>query len=207
MLKKTVALGAAAMTLAVGGAVVFATSANAGDAHFRSELRDPDGRTVGTVYFRITRDKMHVDARLRPNPRVTVDQFHGFHVHANNDPSNGNGCIANPNAANTTWFVSADGHLSAAGQSHGKHNGDMPSPLVLSDGTARLEFTTDRIEPDAIRRTAVILHDQPDNFGRVPTGTAPDQYTANSPAATTLTANTGNASYRVACGVVRRSWW
>ena len=50
----------------------------------------------------------------------------------------------------------------------------------------------------------VILHANPDNFGNVPTGSADNQYTANSEAATTATANTGNAGNRVACGVIRR---
>ena len=55
---------------------------------------------------------MHVDARLKPNDNVTANQFHGFHIHANNDPANGQGCVADPAAAKSTWFVSADGHLS-----------------------------------------------------------------------------------------------
>ena len=42
--------------------------------------------------------------------------FHGFHIHANDDPANGKGCIADPAQAPSTWFVSADGHLKAAGQ-------------------------------------------------------------------------------------------
>ena len=128
-----------------------------------------------------------------------------FHVHANNDPANGVGCVADRSALSSTWFVSADGHLSASGQGHGSHNGDLPSPLVLRDGTARISFTTDRIDPAALRGTAVILHAKPDNFGNVPVGTEPNQYQPNSSAAPDLTARTGNASDRVACGLVRRS--
>ena len=55
-----------------------------------------------------------------------------------------------------------------------------------------------------LRNRVVILHANPDNFGNVPTGPAANQYTANSQAATTATANTGNAGNRVACGVIRR---
>jgi len=204
MIRKTFALVTASVTAAVAGVVLLGPPATAHDAQFRAKLRDPAGKVVGTVEFRVGRDVMHVDAELRPNSYVAPDAFHGFHVHANNDPANGDGCQADAGSPSTTWFVSADGHLSASGQSHGHHNGDMPSPLVLSDGTARLQFTTDRIEPDVLRGRAVILHAKPDNFGNVPVGTEPNQYTANSPAATDLTARTGNASDRVACGLVRR---
>lgn len=208
-IRKAVAIGCATITLAVAGGLAIGQSAQAGDAHFRAELRDARGQSVGTVKFRITRHDMRVDARLWPNRDVAAGQFHGFHVHANNDPANGVGCVADPSQAASTWFVSADGHLSAVppapNQTHGNHNGDLPSPLVMSDGTARISFTTDRIDPSALRGTAVILHKLPDNFGNIPVGTAANQYQPNSSAAPELTARTGNASDRVACGLVRRS--
>lgn len=204
MMRRVIALSTAAVTTAVLGVLAFGPQATAHDAEFRAKLRDPSGRVVGTVQFRVGRDAMQVDARLRPNSYVAPGEFHGFHVHANNDAANGQGCQADPDAASTTWFVSADGHLSESGQGHGHHNGDMPSPLVLSDGTARLSFTTDRIEPADLRGRAVILHAKPDNFGRVPVGTAATDYTPNSAAATDLTARTGNASDRVACGLLKR---
>ena len=206
-MKKFLAFAAAIVTTAAAALLVFNYQASAHETKFRAELRDPRGRSVGTVDFRIGRDVMRVDAKLRPNRYVAAGQFHGFHVHANNDPANGRGCVADPAAASSTWFVSADAHLSAAGQSHGAHNGDMPSPLVLADGTARLQFTTDRINPQLLRGTAVILHANPDNFGNVPTGSGPNQYTPNSAGATDLTARTGNASDRVACGLVQRDRW
>jgi Cu-Zn family superoxide dismutase len=203
--RKALAIGCATLTLAVAGGLALGQSAEAGDAQFRAELRDVRGHSVGTVKLRISRHDMRVDARLWPNKYVAAGQFHGFHVHANNDPANGVGCVADPSALASTWFVSADGHLSASGQSHGSHNGDLPSPLVLRDGTARISFTTDRIDPAALRGTAVILHAKPDNFGNIPVGTETNQYQPNSPAASDLTARTGNASDRVACGLVRRS--
>jgi Cu-Zn family superoxide dismutase len=85
------------------------------------------------------------------------------------------------------------------------HQGDLPSPLVLADGTALIKFTTDRIEPADLRGRAVVLHARPDNFGNIPVGAATTDYTPNSGAATKLTAGTGNASVRVACGLIRRS--
>ena len=205
MMKKILALGAATATAALAGVFVWGLQASAHTAEFSAKLRDPEGRTVGTVKFRIGRDAMHVDAKLRPNPHVKANAFHGFHVHANDISANGRGCVANPSDLRSTWFVSADGHLSASGQTHGKHSGDLPSPLVMADGTARLTFSTDRIPPELLRGKAVILHDKPDNFGNVPVGTEPNEYTANSKAATDRTAATGNAGDRVACGLLRRS--
>jgi superoxide dismutase, Cu-Zn family len=205
MAKKVLALGAATAGAALAGVFVVGLQASAHTAEFSAKLRDPEGRVVGTVKFRIGRDAMHVDARLRPNPHVAVNAFHGLHVHANDNPANGRGCVADPDEPSSTWFVSADGHLSASGQEHGEHNGDLPSPLVMADGTARLSFSTDRIEPGVLRGRAVILHKFPDNFGNIPVGSAPTDYSPNSPAATERTEATGNAGDRVACGLLRRT--
>lgn len=203
-LRRTVAIGTATLATAMAGVLLIGPEATAYNAEFRAKLRDPSGRVVGTVNFSIKRHHTEVDARLQPNRNVTPNQFHGFHVHANNDPANGRGCIADRNALRSTWFVSADGHLSAELQKHGQHQGDLPSPLVLSDGTARLTFTTDRIEPAMLRGRAVILHADPDNFGNVPTGTGANQYVPGS-TAVDLTNRTGNAGDRVACGLIRRA--
>lgn len=78
----------------------------------------------------------------------------------------------------------------------------MASLYVTADGTVDARFTIDRFSPADLAGRAVIIHAGPDNFGNVPTGTAANQYTANGPDATTLTANTGNAGARIACGVV-----
>jgi len=205
MLRKAIALSTASLATAVVGVLAFGYPADAHDPKFRAQLRDPHGRVVGSVEFRIRPDSMVVSARLRPNSLVERGQFHGFHVHANDNPANGRGCVADASAARATWFVSADGHLSAGDERHGHHAGDLPSPLVLENGTARLKFTTDRIDPSILRGRAVVLHHKPDNFGNVPQNGGPADYTRNSDAATELTDRTGNAGDRVACGVVRRS--
>ena len=203
-LRRTLAIGTATLATAMAGVLVIGPEATAGNAEFRAKLRDPSGRAVGTVNFTIKRHHTEVEARLQPNRNVTPNQFHGFHVHANNDPANGRGCIADRKAPRSSWFVSADGHLSAEMQEHGQHQGDLPSPLVLSDGTARLTFATDRIEPNMLRGRAVILHADPDNFGNVPTGTGANQYVPEA-TAVDLTSRTGNAGDRVACGLIRRA--
>jgi Cu-Zn family superoxide dismutase len=199
-LGKLVTIGLAIAAVGLTVLLVSGYQASAHESRFRAQLRDGYGQRVGTVEFRVGRHAMTVDVELRPNTHVEENQFHGFHVHANPD---GDGCVATGDDQ-ATWFVSAGGHLSVAGQTHGAHDGDLPSPLVGEDGTARLQFTTHRIDPWMLRDRVVILHANPDNFGNVPTGPAANQYTPNSQAAATATANTGNAGNRVACGVIRR---
>ena len=166
-----------------------------------------DGTKAGTVTF-IDHD-VHTEVRLQikrvPDPTTALDAFHGFHIHANDDPANGDGCIADPAAASSTWFVSADGHWNADGQVHAHHTGDMPSVLILPDGTAEVRFLTDRIAIDKLKGRAVVLHAGPDNFGNVPVGSSPAEYTPNSPDAVTATKATGNAGNRIACGLVELS--
>jgi Cu-Zn family superoxide dismutase len=179
-------------------------SADDDDDEFRAVLRDPAGTVVGTVRFTIDHHSTKVRAVLRPNPYVVAGEFHGFHVHANDDQANGAGCVADASQPSSTWFVAVDGHWAQPGQTHGDHTGDLPSPLVQADRTALLVATTDRIDPGALEGRAVILHAGPDNFGNVPIGLGDDQYQPNSPAATDKTQKTGNAGDRVACGLVHR---
>ncbi|HEU5483823.1 MAG TPA: superoxide dismutase family protein [Microlunatus sp.] len=204
-LGKLITIAIAIVALGLTALLVSGYQASAHESRFQAQLRDAYGQRVGTVDFRIGRHAMTVDAEFQWNQNVTPNQFHGFHVHANNDLANGEGCIANPDEPRNTWFVSADGHLSATGLTHGAHQGDLPSPLIGQDGTARLRFTTDRLDPELLRGRVVILHANPDNFGNVPTGTASAQYSPNTAAATDLTDRTGNAGDRMACGVIRRS--
>jgi Cu-Zn family superoxide dismutase len=203
-MKRTTTLAAAASATALGAALLVANTASADDDELRAVLRDPAGKIVGTVLFTVDDEHTKVRAVLRPNPYVAANQFHGFHIHANNDPVNGAGCVADAQQPSSTWFVAVDGHLAEPGQTHGHHDGDMSSPLVEDDGTALLVFTTDRIDPDELAKRAVVLHAGPDNFGNVPVGPALDQYNPNSPAATDKTQKTGNAGDRVACGLVQR---
>jgi Cu-Zn family superoxide dismutase len=195
------ALGTAAVL--AGASLLVADEAGARPQEIGAVLRDPSGAAVGVVTFAKAGSGTRVTAAMQRNRYVAPGEFHGFHVHANDNPANGTGCVADPAAAPSTWFVSADGHLAGSGKTHGDHAGDMPSPLIARDGTAILMFTTDRFTPSSVVGRAVVLHAGADNFGNVPTGSAADQYTANTPAATAKTQATGNAGDRVACGVVR----
>jgi superoxide dismutase, Cu-Zn family len=179
--------------------------AGASDSRAEATLRLADGSRVGVVHFsRGHHGLTTVTLWLRlPAGAPGLDDFHGFHVHANSDPANGSGCVADPAAAASTWFVSADGHYTDSGKTHGAHDGDLSSVLVSSTGRAYAKFTTSRLVPSELVGKAIILHAGRDNFGNVPLGTAQDQYTANSPTATAKTLATGNSGDRIACGVVR----
>jgi Cu-Zn family superoxide dismutase len=194
-----------ALALAAGTAVVAApTAATAGHRErAAATLRLADGRAVGTVSFlgdpwSVT----EVRVTVRMPRRAPAPGFHGFHVHANDDPANGSGCRADPAQPSSTWFVSADGHLAESGESHGEHAGDLPPLLVTDGGRAFSVSITDRVAVDDLLDRAVILHAGADNLGNVPVGTGPTQYTPNSPEATSLTARTGNAGDRLACGTI-----
>jgi Cu-Zn family superoxide dismutase len=201
-MKRWMALGAAAAV--AGAAMVTADRASADQDRVTAVLRDPSGARVGAVVFTTSRGTTVVAAVLQPNQYVAPSAFHGFHVHANDNPSNGTGCVADPAKPSSTWFVSADAHFSGSGTVHPDHAGDMPSPLVGPDGVATLIFTTHRLRPSSVLGKAVVLHAGPDNFGNVPLGAGADQYTANSPAAVAKTRMTGNSGDRVACGIAVR---
>lgn len=193
----------AAVALSAVAIPVGVTVAGARDSKVVVVLHDAAGVARGTVQFRSSGDHTEVKVRINDGLEgVAVDSFHGFHIHANNDPANGEGCEADPAKEPKTWFVSADGHWKGEGQNHANHHGDMPSLLLTSTGVAESRFLTDRIDLGELPGKAVIMHAGPDNFGNVPVGTEKNQYSPNGPEATTATANTGNAGDRILCGVV-----
>jgi Cu-Zn family superoxide dismutase len=166
-------------------------------------LRLADGRSIGKVDFYAVDRGTLVRATIRmPAGAPSTSGFHGFHIHANDDATNGNNCTADPKKPSNTWFVSADAHYDRSKQPHGSHDGDLTSLFVMNDGRATVEFRTDRVTPSQLARRAVIMHAGPDNFGNVPVGTASTQYTPNSQAARDVTQKTGNAGDRIACGLI-----
>jgi Cu-Zn family superoxide dismutase len=178
-------------------------TAKAADAHDRSAkatLTTADGVKIGTVSFKTEHN--HTEVRVRLTGAPGLDAFHGFHIHANDVPANGEGCLADPAAAPSTWFVSADGHYNPTLLTHSHHVGDMPVLYVNADGSVETRFHIDRIAPRDLNDRVVILHAGADNFANIPTGDALTQYTPNSADATTATSKTGNAGDRVACGVI-----
>lgn len=192
-----------AVPLAVAGVLALPTAGHADEAHAHATLRTAGGAEVGTVRFTVKPGRTEVSAHLRlPASAKGRDAFHGFHLHANDNPANGTGCLADPAKPASTWFLSADGHLSRQGQTHGAHQGDLPSLFVNADGTADLRFTTQRLKGSDLKGRAVVVHTGPDNFAGIPVGAGAEEYRANSPAAVAKTAGTGNSGDRLACGVV-----
>lgn len=122
--------------------------------------------------------------------------LHGFHIHKTGTCEPQSADPATPQMMGA--FLSAGGHLAEDGQSHGDHDGDLPSLLVLADGSARLVVTSDRLTRDNVLDadgSAVMVHEKPDNFGNVP-----DRYAAT---LDDTTKKTGDAGGRVACAVLK----
>jgi len=195
---KKALLGIAAGTALMGGLIVV-RAADAQTPMARATLYTAANVNIGTVEFKMKRTHTEVQVRLK---RVSgVDAFHGFHIHANDVPANGVGCVADPDALPSTWFVSADGHFNPTSSVHGDHVGDMPVMYVNADGSVESYFLIDVIKPRDIKGKVVILHAGPDNFNNIPVGPGAKQYVAGAEAVDT-TAKTGNAGDRAACGVV-----
>jgi len=178
-------LTAFAAAVAACGALAVVGFAQRGDAP-RSlivALRDAGGKPVGTV--RMTAASARGPIEVRVAARRLEPGFHGFHVHAV-------GKCEGP------AFKSAMGHLKAGTQTHGAHDGDMPSLLVKRNGTATLRLTTDRFTLDDLRDrdgSAVMVHAGTDNYANVP-----PRYALQGPDQETL--DTGDSGDRVACGRV-----
>jgi Cu-Zn family superoxide dismutase len=193
-------LGLTAAAAIVAG-IIAAGTADAHNQSAKASLATANGETIGSVEFKTKHH--HTDVRVRLAGAPGLDAFHGFHIHANDLAANGDGCLADPASASTTWFVSADGHFNPTGQTHSHHVGDMPSVYVNADGSVETRFQIDRITPSELDGKVVILHAGADNFANIPLGSGSAQYSANTADATAATAKTGNAGDRVACGVIR----
>ena len=147
----------------------------------QAELFTGQGVGSGVVALRTEGTKVRVRAELRNLP----PGFHGFHVHA-------------VGSCQAPTFTSAGGHLNPTGAPHPSHEGDMPVLLVRADGSASINFTTDRFRLADLfdaDGSAIIVHANPDNYANIPR----DRYDPD-PDATTLA--TGDAGGRLACGAL-----
>jgi Cu-Zn family superoxide dismutase len=201
--KRTHRTVAGLATAALVAALIAVTaSAGSGSPTFaKAELRNASGQTVGEVRF--ARHHGAVTGRARVSLPTDSTEFHGFHIHANDpDPSTG----IRPGCDPATAFTSVGGHWDIGGHTHGAHTGDLPSLVRQSDGEVELTFAIDKFTADQLIGHAIIVHVGADNFGNVPLGTAPNQYTDNGTAYNGPggTAATGNAGARYACGVIER---
>ncbi|MCX5041930.1 superoxide dismutase family protein [Aldersonia sp. NBC_00410] len=161
-----------------------------------SELKDPSGRSVGTVTF--TKDGDYLEIKVEASG--LQPGFHGLHVHEFGK--------CEPNSVAPTGgapgnFLSAGGHLQVQGHTGHPSSGDLTSLQVRGDGTGSLVTTTDAFTLDDLTSGeghAVIVHANADNFANIPTRYAlPD----NAPVPDQTTLSTGDAGGRVACGVIK----
>lgn len=197
---------AAVLALTILGTAIglFTASVGADDATARAVLHNAAGDKIGVVKFIQHGDEVLVKADDLDFPGALAPGFKGFHIHATGvcDPA-----AVDPATGATVPFFSAGGHYNPGVTTHGSHGGDMPVLQVNDDGSAWSRFETDHFDVEDIIGRAVIVHRDADNFGNVPVGSGATQYTANSTGttnatATGLTANTGNAGPRYACGVI-----
>jgi Cu-Zn family superoxide dismutase len=153
--------------------------------HVKIDLRDAAGADIGFVKL----SKQGRKVIVRGEVSGLTPGFHGFHVHSVGQ------CVAP--------FTSAGGHYNPGGTGHGAHAGDMPSLLVLADGTAQAQFASDRFaiyELFDADGSAIIVHAAADNFANIPTRYQSTTEGVFGPDSATL--GTGDAGARVACGVV-----
>jgi superoxide dismutase, Cu-Zn family len=177
-------------TLVLAAAVLTAPLYGSGDSsssrnHVKVDLVDASGADVGFVKLTKQGDKVIV----RGEVEGLTPGFHGFHVHSVGQ------CVAP--------FTSAGGHYNPGGTGHGSHAGDMPSLLVMDDGTAEAQFASDRFTIAELFDTdgsAIIVHAGADNFANIPTRYQSTTEGVLGPDSATLA--TGDAGARAACGVV-----
>ena len=149
-------------------------------AAVRADMRATTGAAAGFVVLREEGGKVRVSGELTG----LTSGFHGFHVHE-------------VGRCEAPAFTSAGGHLNPSGASHPGHTGDVPVLYAGRDGTASMDFTTDRFRMGDVidlNGSAIIVHASPDNYANIPT----DRYDPD-PDATTLA--TGDAGARVLWGV------
>jgi len=161
----------AAVSLAAGCSM--ATSG----ARARAELKDKDGRTVGSGLLSQRPDGVLV----RVDVKGLTPGLHAVHVHA-------------VGKCDAPAFTSAGGHFNPTGKKHGlknpegAHAGDLPNMLIGKDGAGRFETMTASF---TLRPGPLTLLDA-DGSALVIHAAADDD----------VTDPTGNSGDRVACGLI-----
>ncbi len=145
----------------------------------RTELKDAQGKSVGTATLSEAPGGVHVVLQAKGLPPGQ----HGFHIHA-------------VGKCNPPDFTSAGPHLNPYGKKHGHknpegfHAGDLPNLTIGADATGSVDATAPGVtlkdgtgsvfHPGG---TTLIVHADPDDEKTDPAG---------------------NSGARVACGVIQR---
>jgi Cu-Zn family superoxide dismutase len=143
----------------------------------RAEIKNAEGKTVGTVSLRETKDGLLIIVNAKGLP----EGLHAVHIHSI-------GKCEGP------AFTSAGGHFNPLNKKHGlknpdgPHAGDLPDMYVNKDGVGRYEALLESMTLGSGETSifdsdgsAIVIHATPDD---------------------NMTDPAGNAGDRIACGVI-----
>jgi Cu-Zn family superoxide dismutase len=160
-------------------AITAAMGAAKGPKGARAELKDAQGKAVGTATLRTTKTGVKISLRVMNLPAGT----HAFHIH-------------NVGQCEAPDFKSAGGHFNPEGKRHGlknpdgPHAGDMPNITVNAKGIGRATVANTRVTLGEGSNSlfhdggaAIVIHEKADDE---------------------MTDPTGNAGNRIACGVIEK---
>jgi Cu-Zn family superoxide dismutase len=179
-----------------------ATSASLapGTERLSTQLKSADGTPVANATLDFANGFATVTVET-VKPGVLSPGFHGLHIHSVGK------CEANstpPTGGAAGDFNSAGGHFQVSGHTAHPASGDLTSLEVRSDGSALLTTTTDAFTAQDLlggEKTALIIHEGPDNFANIPSARYQQKNGASGPDEETM--STGDSGKRVACGVIQ----
>ena len=141
------------------GLLLVGPPATAGAQSAKAELKDAQGKVVGTA--RLSEVGGGVKVVLKAGGLKPGD--HGFHIHA-------------VGKCEPPAFTSAGGHFNPRNKKHGKtnpegaHAGDLPNLKVGADGTGSIDVTAGRVTLKDVAGLALVIHADPDDEKTDPTG-------------------------------------
>jgi Cu-Zn family superoxide dismutase len=165
----------------VGALSLLSCTANATEqGRARAEIKNAQGKSVGTASFRETKDGLLIIVNAKGLP----EGLHAVHIHST-------GQCEGP------VFTSAGGHFNPMNKKHGlknpdgPHAGDLPDMYVNKDGAGRYEALMESLTLGT-GETSVF---DSDGSAIVIHATADDN----------MSDPTGNSGDRIACGVITRT--
>jgi Cu-Zn family superoxide dismutase len=173
--------------------------APAGTERLATQLKTADGTPVANATLDFANGFARITVETVETGILSAG-FHGMHIHSVGK------CEADsvaPTGGDPGDFLSAGGHFQAPGHTGHPASGDLTSLEVRSDGSAELVTTTDAFTAQDLldgAGTALMIHEDEDNFGHIPDRYSQPDGTAG-PDQNTLA--TGDAGGRVACGVIQ----
>ena len=184
---------------AEGGAGEGAHGAEGSASKLVVPVKAADGTQVATATFEFETGYATVTVETTTTGKLSPG-FHGLHIHSVGK------CEANsvaPAGGSPGDFLSAGGHFQVPGHSGHPASGDLSSLQVRQDGSGMVVTTTDAFTEDDLlagQKTAIIIHENADNFANIP----PERYNQvnGTPGPDETTMATGDAGKRVACGVI-----